>query len=377
MDKKCLLVLLLTFFALPFTINAATLSVSPVSSTYEVGERVTVRIVVSSTAPINAVSGIVSFPTDIFAIESISKAGSILNFWVTEPNFSQGAGTLQFEGVALGGYSGGTGTVVIATLRAVKTGSGSIYFKSAQILANDGQGTDITDGTTGATISVRAATLVPESLKPESLAPEVIEDALAQPAPTLDSPQIEYSSMYGEKAVSGASIYPKAQVLLTFVSSGGVKVFITGETDENGKFTLIVPKTLRRGEYTVSAVIIQKDFSNSHYSNTITIKAGSLVSDVGVGVTSLIGALFVLLVYLIIGSYKYLKKNKKLRIFVHSEAKEAENILHKSFEVLGDSVSSGSSRTSKAEVDRIKSIKKDLKDAEKIIAKEIEDIEKA
>ena len=33
--------------------------------------------------------------------QSISKAGSILNFWAAEPTFSSGSGIVQFEGGAL------------------------------------------------------------------------------------------------------------------------------------------------------------------------------------------------------------------------------------------------------------------------------------
>ncbi|KKR29116.1 MAG: hypothetical protein UT61_C0036G0007 [Candidatus Woesebacteria bacterium GW2011_GWA1_39_8] len=220
---------LLLFGVAPLLASAATLSVSPTSGTFEVGDQVTVKIVVSSGTPINAISGTVSFPTSLFTVESISKAGSILNFWISEPNFSAGAGTLQFEGVTLGGFQGGTGTVVTAILRAVKVGSGTVAFKSGQVLANDGQGTDVTSGLGEATFSVEAKK---ETSKPSL--PKQIETEAPQPPPTLKSPEIALAKKFGEQAISGVSDYPQSQVLLTFIAENGVKIFIMGTTDENG-----------------------------------------------------------------------------------------------------------------------------------------------
>ncbi|KND49101.1 MAG: hypothetical protein AB200_01565 [Parcubacteria bacterium C7867-005] len=373
MAKVRTIILFLLLFVVPVIyIDAATLSISPTSGTFEVGDRVTVRIVVSSGSPINAVSGVASFPTGLFSVESISKAGSILNFWVAEPNFSQGAGTLQFEGVTLGGFPGGSGTVVTATLRAVKTGSGSISFKSGQVLANDGQGTDVTDSMTGATFSVEQARAVSKPApKP------VVEEEKQQPKPTLESPEIVLTTKYGEKAISGISNYPKSKVLLTFVSVEGVKIFITGDTDENGEFILLVPQTLRRGEYKVSAVVIERDLTNSPSSNEIIVRIGNVFSDIGWGILSLIILLILLLIYLIIRLFEYLKKNKKLRTFVRSEAKEAEDVVLRSFKVLNEEIGDGNSKMSRAEAQYLRDIKKDLKDAESLIIKEIRDVEES
>lgn len=340
-------------------VSAATLSVSPTSGTFEVGDRITVRILVSSGSPINAISGVVSFPTTLFSIESVSKSGSILNFWVSEPNFSQGAGILHFEGVTLGGFNGGVGTVVTASLRAVKPGSGSVSFQSGQVLANDGQGTNVTNGMTGATYSIEPATTEP---KPQLAPPELEE---AQPRPTLESPEIALTTKYGEQAIYGTSNYPNTQVLLTFVSQGGVKIFITGTTDNLGQFTLLVPKTLKRGTYKVYAIIIRNDLSNSRTSNEITIHIGNFISDIGWEIRLALLLLILALIYLLVRSYYYLKKNKKLRFFVKKEAQEAENIVHKSFKILREDVGHN------------KQIKKDLDDAENLISKEIEDIEES
>lgn len=360
MDKVYKIILPALFFGvLPLFSNAASLSISPASGTFEVGDRVTVKVLVSSGAPINAISGLVSFPTSLFSVESVSKSGSVLDFWVNEPNFSQGAGVLQFEGVTLGGFQGGTGTVVTAILKAIKPGSGTVSFKSGQVLANDGQGTDVTSDKTPATFSVEQRK---ESSKPP-IKEEVKEPEAPQVSPILKSPEIVLTKKFGEQAISGQSDYPKSQVLLTFVSDAGVKVFIMSTTDGSGEFLLLVPQTLKRGVYKVSAVIIEKDITHSFSSNEISVSVGNVFSDIGMEIKVGLLLLVVTLLYLIIRTYHHLKKNKRLKIFVKREAKEAEDVVHKSFKLL------------KEEADG--TMKKDMNEVENLIIKEIKDIEKS
>lgn len=379
--KIIFLLFLLALF--PCSVWAASLSINPVSGTYEVGDRVTIRAVVSSSTPINAVSGVLNIPTSIFSIESVSKSGSVLNFWVTEPNFSKGAGILSFEGVALGGFAGGTKNVITATLRAVAPGTGTISYKSGQVLANDGEGTDVTSDFSGATYSVIPKKEIPKPVKvPEVEVPEEVEEMeevdIPQKPPSLVSPEIALSRKFGEQAIFGKSDYENSQVLLTFVSTEGVKVFITGDTDASGEFLMLVPKTLKYGTYKVSAIVIEKDISYSHSSNEIEIKVGSFFSDISMEIRLAILALFLSLLYLILRSYFYLRKNKKLKFFVRSEAKKAEDLVHKSFAVLNeDQEEIPIKKMTLGERDHVRTLKKDLKDAENLIIKELKDIEKS
>src|SRR4051812_20692477 len=91
---------LLSLFVLPFGAHANTLGLSPDSGSYTVGKTFPVSVYVTSTAQsVNAVSGTLSFPTDKLQVVSISKASSILTLWVSEPSFSNVAGSVSFEGV--------------------------------------------------------------------------------------------------------------------------------------------------------------------------------------------------------------------------------------------------------------------------------------
>ncbi len=121
------LIFILLFTVLPWSAFAANLILSPATGNYEVGDRVAIKVSVSSDKPFNAVSGVLSFPA-VFSVDSVSKIGSVLDFWVTEPIISRTNNTIKFEGLALGGFNGASGTVLVVNLKAVKAGSGTFSY---------------------------------------------------------------------------------------------------------------------------------------------------------------------------------------------------------------------------------------------------------
>ena len=173
---------ILTFFLLfvfPTSLEAATLSIQPKTGSFPARERITVKvIVIPNIIPFNAVSGVVYFPTNIFTIESISKATSVLDFWVTEPEITRSEGTVKFEGVALGGFYGSAATVISVNLLTLNPGSGRVVFRSGQILANDGSGTDITKNLEGAIFYVT-------EVAPKKVVPVEPEPAIEVPQPVM------------------------------------------------------------------------------------------------------------------------------------------------------------------------------------------------
>jgi uncharacterized membrane protein len=335
---------------------------------------------VSSNSPINAISSSVAIPTSFFSVESVSKTGSILNFWITEPNFSKSTGILSFEGVTTGGFTGGTGGVATVVLRALRDGSGTLSFVSGQVLANDGQGTDVTGALNKAVFLIEPKKETVELPRPEAEPEleremEVIENNLPSQELALRAPEIVLAKRLGQDVIIGSSDYPKAQVLLTFLSNTGVKVFVMGETDDEGDFLFSIPNTLKSGEYKISAVIIQKDLTYSPPSNEVETGIGSIFSDIGTGVKIAILVLFIILLYLFIRSYFIFIKDKKEKEYIDEETDEAKDILHKSFKVLSSDVKREIKNN--GEKESLKSLKEDLDDAEEIISKEIEDIRKS
>ena len=108
-----------------------------------VGERFTIDVRVESRiAPINAVSGTLSFPENLLRVISISKEGSIVNLWTQDPTI--GRGSVLFEGIILNpGFQGSGGLIFRATFEAKTSGTAQFNFSKGAILANDGRGTNI------------------------------------------------------------------------------------------------------------------------------------------------------------------------------------------------------------------------------------------
>jgi hypothetical protein len=156
-----------SIFALVFVAGihatlAANIILSPINVSTKVGKTFSVDVLVSSNKdPINAVSALVSFPSDALSVSSISKAGSFITLWAEEPTFSNTAGTVNFEGVALNpGFSGQTGKVVTITFKAKQAGNINILVKSGSVLANDGNATNVLGTTAGAFVIINEDTQV-------------------------------------------------------------------------------------------------------------------------------------------------------------------------------------------------------------------------
>jgi len=140
-----LLFVLIFSFGIFSTVEAATLSFSPSSGSYNIGQTFNVSIYVSSAdQAMNAASGVITFPADKLQITSLSKTSSIVSLWVQEPSFSNTNGTVNFEGIVLNpGFQGNSGKIIIITFKVKAAGTASLSISSGSVLANDGQGTNI------------------------------------------------------------------------------------------------------------------------------------------------------------------------------------------------------------------------------------------
>ncbi len=360
---------------------AATLSITPDAGTYSVGDTISARVVVSSSASINAVSGSLSVSGAV-TVDSVSKTGSVLNFWVSEPSFS--ASTAQFEGVSLAGFSGSSGRVVTVTLKARKTGTGTITFQSGQVLANDGQGTDVTGTMTGATYTViekAAPAPTPKEKAPAEETSVETEQATAPP-PSLQPPVIHLGVKDGNSTIIGSSAYPKSIAVLSFVAVSGSKVFISGSTDTTGAFEFAVPSVLRNGPYAVTASMLLPDGTQTESSEPLTVEVGGMFGFLNWELSTYIALGVIIALILLLGYFLkqgYLGKPAGSSAEVRREVHEAEDVLHRSFNVLRQDLSEHGKKASERSPNQEKtdtvSIKKDLDDAEEVIAKELKDID--
>lgn len=174
MIKNFLSIFVFLLFYLLFSIRAeaANLILSPSTGAYVVGESFSASVYVSSSdQAMNAASGAVSFPTDKLEVVSVSKSGSIFSLWVQEPSHSNTAGLVNFEGIVLNpGYAGNSGKILNIIFKAKATGAANVSFSSGSVLANDGNGTNILTGFSGASFSLGVAGLgAPEVVTPHEI----------------------------------------------------------------------------------------------------------------------------------------------------------------------------------------------------------------
>lgn len=174
------------------TTFAANIVLSPSNISTKVGKTFSVDVLVNSNKdPINAVSALLSFPADVLSVTSISKTGSFISLWAEEPTFSNTAGTVNFEGVALNpGFSGATGKVLTVTFKAKDAGNINILVKSGSVLANDGNATNVLGTTAGAFI------IIDEGDTNASPTVAIEKPITAKPAPSAGSVPVITSSTF-------------------------------------------------------------------------------------------------------------------------------------------------------------------------------------
>lgn len=166
---------ILLFCFLVSEADAATMSVIPERRTLNVGDVITIDVVINTNGDsINAAQGTIRFPSSLFEATAISKTGSVFDFWIEEPSVSNETGTARFIGGTPKGVSGSSLFVARLTLKAIGEGAADIVLNDAAITASDGQGTNILTGLFGTSLAVGAGAAAP---------PPVVIPPAPEPAP--------------------------------------------------------------------------------------------------------------------------------------------------------------------------------------------------
>lgn len=381
------LVLLLIVFFPRFTL-AATLFMSPSSSSVTTGNIFTVNVIVNTEGQsINTSDAVIQFPTDILQVVSVSKSSSIFSLWVEDPNFSNTTGQISFNGgIANPGYLGSYGQLISITFQAKKTGSASILFSDSSVRANDGLGTDVLSTKAGAKFTVTAP-VAPTPTKPDTVPVtqpinkpvqvETVEPIVEEVAVEVRTPEISVGIKNGIPTVTGESSYADHEVTLSFISSDGTKIFITDKTLSDGSFSLTVPKVLRSGSYSVTAILSKTNDDKTYKSNQIEVSVANSIKDIGLPVLSFIGILLLVIIGLLLYIFTHLRKHKSKSSLKH-DLHETEDVLHKSFDILREDVSDFAHEKMHSSADRknVSAIEKEIDDAENVITSQIKNIEK-
>lgn len=451
--------------------HAASLNFVPSVSSYSVGDAVRIRVAVSSDASINAVSAKVSYPSEILSLTSISKAGSIINLWAQEPSYSNSTGTATFEGVILNGYAGGGGTVVTLIFKAKAPGVATLKFLQGAVLANDGNGTELSSTKGISTVTVLQSTQrVPAKAEPTESKPsannvikiEELKKSGEQNAPkrflitppravkdrayivAIDSldviswiddgshiyeaPDLARGihtikvtardlldvSMSGFAEFSTTAIstpvitdYPTTVYVNDFLIIKGtadplmdVDVTVTNvetteyfvghiQSNNSGKWSFVSDDKMKLGTYAVNAKAITKDGIESNPGKPIRIEVkrnawGNFFSKLNnylTIVTPVLALLLVLIALIIYGVY-YLRK---MHAYLKKKLVTTESVITQSFETLEEDMDmqinifrkiKAHKPLSETERTFLVKFKKDIESAEKVILKEIKDIEK-
>jgi hypothetical protein len=204
---------LLFALLVPVSVHASDLSILPAQGSYQAGDTFTVDVYVTGNdQSINAVSGALTFPTDKLSVQGISKSGSIIKLWAEEPSFSNVSGTVKFEGVILNpGFSEAKGKVLSVTFQAKKEGNVSVILASGQVLANDGNATNVVRNLnngeytiTAASREAPSATVLPQGRRPVIVSSSYPDQTLWYASPdahfswALPDDVIAVSTLYGE-----------------------------------------------------------------------------------------------------------------------------------------------------------------------------------
>jgi len=122
----------------------ASIYLVPDTSFVEVGDKVTIAVMVQSNMSVNAFTSELVFDPEFFQVTSISYNTSIANLWVEEPWYNRANNSVYFAGgtTITDGFIG-TGELLRTTLHAKKAGNTAVILRNTRVLAHDGLGRDV------------------------------------------------------------------------------------------------------------------------------------------------------------------------------------------------------------------------------------------
>lgn len=288
--------------------SAATLSIAPASVSVPAGEVVSVSVMVSSADSINAATGLLSFPNDLVSVVGISHSSSAFTLWVQEPTYSNAQGSAEFSGIVPNPGVTGRNQVLTIQLRGKKVGSGTISFSSGQVLANDGNGTDVFSGSSAGTITVTVAREKPTTPQPSQPAPQVEKGMFAPPEITDYRDTLQVGEPLVLKGTSGGG-----KVIALHFTKDSETTVATTSVDASHTFGFI-GTGYRAGLYAVYAIGEDGAGRESERSNTVFVQIVSGITTTSLGISMplwmVVAAFLLLLVLLWIIAVKK-KKYKK------------------------------------------------------------------
>jgi hypothetical protein len=189
--------------------------------------------------------------------------------------------------------------------------------------------------------------------------------------------------------IKGKTKYPDAQINIWLRHEKDEAKIYSVKSDKDGKFTFVADDRLSSGIYTAWAEVTDARGAKSNPGEKVTILVGQAafirIGSWAVGFLAVTVPLIALILLLVYFLYHWWHKFMTLRKRVRKEIREAEQALHKAFDLLKEAIREQIKMLEKTKSRRqlteeeekiIKQLKRDLDDAEKFVRKEIEDVEK-
>lgn len=189
------------------SLHAAVLTIESQDTAASNGKPLVVRVFVDpENTPLSALSGTLSFPTDIFDVGDITTQSSIVSVWVNHPQVStekyfDSRTRISFGGIMPGGFTGvrspyyegvRPGVVFTITLIPKSQGLASLLLDDIELHAYDGTGTTIPTVSFAKTVTVPV--LTGTQPKTEASLTEVTSQTLS--ATLARDPLIESNAWY-------------------------------------------------------------------------------------------------------------------------------------------------------------------------------------
>ena len=160
---------------------SVTIKVERDLTSLQVGDVFTIDVVIDSEGQIlNAVEVELAFPAEFLEFVDSSDGDSVINLWISKPTL-QDPNQIIFSGITPGGFFDVNNHLITLSFRVISEGQGKITVEKANLLVNDGLGTEASVKKLNIHLSTskgKADTFnktIDDEL-PESFTPEIIED---------------------------------------------------------------------------------------------------------------------------------------------------------------------------------------------------------
>lgn len=159
--------------ALPAFASSATLSFEAPAERVAPSSEFEVKILVDSTAALNAYSASVRYPAHLLEFTGSNNSRSIINIWQGQPVVFE-SGILKFAGGSLTPFEGKGGELLALRFRAKNAGTASLVFESVATYLANGKGTKTdTEGKNLTIVIAEGALLLTADLAADRNPPEI------------------------------------------------------------------------------------------------------------------------------------------------------------------------------------------------------------